>query len=221
MKNHIQHLINEGEGQCLDFKFCITDSKKIARTLVAFSNSEGGRLLIGVKDNGSISGIQSDEEFYMIQAAAQMYCRPEIRFESQNWEVNGKTVLEIIVSRSSKRPHYALDDNGRWRVYVRSGDQNFMGNNIFIKAWEARKRSTGTLVKFTKKEKILLDYLAKNGSITLSKYRKLARISRFLAEKILVNFIVLEIITMDFTDRGIFYRLSKPEGKTISSQDTK
>ncbi|UCG28819.1 MAG: ATP-binding protein [Bacteroidales bacterium] len=221
MKNHIKQLIRQGEGQCLDFKFCISDSKKIARTLAAFSNSEGGRLLIGVKDNGAITGVQSDEEFYMVQAAAQMYCRPEIRFESQNWEVNGKTVLEVIVPKSEKKPHFAPDDNDNWKVYIRSGDQNFIGNTVLIKSWKARKRSSGTLVKFTKKEKILLDYLAKNGSISLSGYRKLAGIPRFLAEKILVNFIVLEIIAMDFTEKGIFYRLTKPEGITLSAPDTK
>ena len=52
----------------LDFKFEISDSKKIARTLVAFANTDGGRLLIGVKDNGSISGIRSEEEKYMIDS---------------------------------------------------------------------------------------------------------------------------------------------------------
>lgn len=46
----------------LDFKFEISDSKKIARSLVAFANTDGGRLLIGVKDNGVISGIRSEEE---------------------------------------------------------------------------------------------------------------------------------------------------------------
>ena len=67
-----------------DFKFEISDSRKIARTLAAFANTEGGRILIGVKDNGRISGISSDEEYHMIEAAAQMYCRPEIHSKAGN-----------------------------------------------------------------------------------------------------------------------------------------
>ena len=56
----IEALIEQGEHQQLDFKFEVSDSKKIARTLSAFANTDGGRLLIGVKDNGNISGVRSE-----------------------------------------------------------------------------------------------------------------------------------------------------------------
>jgi len=91
-----------------------------------------------------------------------MYCRPAVSFESKNWEINGKTVLEIIVPKSERKPHFAVADDGTWKVYIRSEDQIFPGNNILIKTWKARKRKIGTMVRFTKKEKILLDYLLKN-----------------------------------------------------------
>lgn len=208
-------MINQGEGQTLDFKYCITDSKKIARTLAAFSNCDGGRLLIGVKDNGNISGVRSDEEFYMVQAAAEMYCRPIVSFETKNWEINSKTILEIIVPKSEQKPHYAITDDGKWKVYIRSGDQIFLGNNILLKTWKARKRQTGTMVKFTKKEKALLEYLDKHRSITLSKFQRIASIPRFLAEKILVNFIVLNIIAIEFTENGVFYRLTESGMKKL------
>jgi len=208
-------LINQGEGQTLDFKYCITDSKKIARTLAAFSNCDGGRLLIGVKDNGNISGVRSDEEFYMIQAAAEMYCRPIVSFETKNWEINSKTILEIIVPKSEQKPHYAITDDGKWKVYIRSGDQIFLGNNILLKTWKARKRQTGTMVKFTKKEKALLEYLDIHRSITLSKFQRIASIPRFLAEKILVNFILLNIVAIEFTENGVFYRLTESGMKKL------
>lgn len=216
LSKHIQQLITRGEGQTLDFKYCITDSKKIARTLAAFSNCDGGTLLIGVKDNGNISGIRSDEEFYMIQAAAEMYCRPNISFNTTNWEINGKTILEITIPKSDRKPHYAVAEDGKWKVFIRSGDQNFIGNRVLLKTWEAKKRKIGTLVKFTKKEKILLDFLDKNESITISRFQKLATIPRYLAEKILVNFIALGIIDIEFTEKGIFYRLTESGIKKLS-----
>src|SRR5664280_1693554 len=88
--SYIRNLIQSGENQQLDFKFEISDSRKIARTLVAFSNTDGGTLLIGVKDNGKIAGVRTDEEFYMVQAAADMYCKPEITFVSKRWVVEDK-----------------------------------------------------------------------------------------------------------------------------------
>ena len=61
-------------------KFEISDARKIAKTLSAFANTDGGKLLIGVKDNGKIAGVRSDEEQYMIEAAAGLYCSPEVNY---------------------------------------------------------------------------------------------------------------------------------------------
>lgn len=105
-------LIEEGEHQQQDFKYCINDSKKIAKSLVAFANTNGGRLLIGVKDNGRIVGIKTDEEFYMVEAAAKIYSNPAIHFSTQQWHVGGKMVLEIQIKPSEQKPHFAKDENG-------------------------------------------------------------------------------------------------------------
>ena len=78
--DYIHALIAEGEHQQQDFKFEISDARKIAKTLSAFANTDGGRLLIGVKDNGKIAGVRSEEEKYMIEAAAQLYCIPEVEY---------------------------------------------------------------------------------------------------------------------------------------------
>ena len=207
LDKHIQNLIRQGEHQQLDFKFCITDSKKIARTLVAFSNTDGGKILIGVKDNGAITGIRSDEEFYMVQAAAQMYCRPAIHFEYYNWVINGKTVLEIIVPEKNISLHYALNEQDKWRVYIRVDDQNFLANIVFIRAWKRKRKNTGTLIRYTETERILLTHLKKTGHISLSKFQRMAKINRYKAESILVNLLVLKIIDIQFTDKGVFYTL--------------
>lgn len=111
MPDHIQKLIAEGEHQMLDFKFEVSDCKKIARSLAAFANTDGGRLLIGVKDNGAISGIRTEEEKHMIQTAAKMYCKPEVKFKANEWIINGKKVLEIIIPKSSHFKHKAPDHN--------------------------------------------------------------------------------------------------------------
>ena len=86
---YIHALIAEGEHQQQDFKFEISDARKIAKTLSAFANTDGGKLLIGVKDNGKIAGVRSDEEQYMIEAAAGLYCSPEVNYTMQTYQVEG------------------------------------------------------------------------------------------------------------------------------------
>ena len=209
MGSYLKDLISQGEHQMLDFKFEISDSKKIARSLAAFANTDGGRLLVGVKDNGTIAGVRSEEEYYMVEAAAGMYCRPEVRFSTKEWRIEGKLVLEIIVEKSSKKPHYAPDKDGQWKVFVRVADQNLLGNKILQMLWKHQKSGKGVEIRYREQEEILLHYLQENGAITLSAFSKIAGIPRFLAEKILLNFILLDIITMDITEKQTYFRMSE------------
>lgn len=207
MKNHIHNLIKQGEHQKLDFKFEIADSKKIARTLVAFANTDGGKLLVGVKDNGVIAGIRSDEEFYMVEGAANMYCRPEVFFTSKEWNIDGKIILEIDVPKSKFKPHYAPYKEDLWKVYIRANDQNLLASKILLIVWERQKRGKGTYIRYREEEASILKLFKSEGRITLSRIHKETGISRKKLEQILVNFIMLDIIKLEITEKQSYYNL--------------
>ncbi len=209
MSGHIFDLIREGENEYLDFKHSITDSRKIARSLVAFANTNGGKLLVGVRDNGGISGVKSDEEYYMVEAAAHLYCNPEMTFSTETHNIKGKTVLEITIPKSFQNTYYARDKDNKWKVYIRVKDQNLLANRVLIKAWKQKQKKKGTFVRYTDKEKLLLDYLSDNHYITFSKFRKIARISPFKAERILINMLVLNLIDIVFTENLTYYTLKQ------------
>lgn len=207
MNTNLYKLIDEGEHQQQDFKFCINDSKKIAISLVAFANTDGGRLLIGVKDNGRITGITSDEEFYMVEAAAKIFSDPPITFLTKQWHVEGKTVLEIQISPSKQKPHFAKDENGNWLVYIRSADENILAHKIQIEVWSKQKSTRGIHFSYSEDEKFLIDYLQKNSAITFSKFICLAHISRKKAVEILSNFAVMNVITISSNKEGTTFSL--------------
>ena len=216
MNRYLKKRIAEGEHQLQDFKYAINDSKKIARSLAAFANTDGGRLLVGVKDNGRIAGVSSDEEYYMVEAAAKRYCRPPVDFEVKEWHTEGKTVVEIIIPKSEKKPHKAPTKEGKYRVYVRVNDQNLLANGILLKVWRRQKRNHGTLFQLQQPEQTLLKWFNdENRYITHSKFSKIAHISRHKAEKILVNLIVMGIIDMKITENGFFYMLKEIPERNI------
>ena len=196
-------MIREGEHQGQDFKFCINDSKKIARSLVAFANTDGGRLLIGVKDNGRIAGISSDEEYYMVEAAAKIYSKPAISFSTRQHVAEGKTVLEITVAPSNGKPHFAKDDSGKWLAYFRKNDENKLANKIMLEVWKKKAGKRGILINYSEDEKNLLDWLDKNSSVSVSKFARLAHISFQKAEQIIIDFIVLDILKIEFEEDKI------------------
>ena len=151
---YIHALIAEGEHQQQDFKFEISDARKIAKTLSAFANTDGGKLLIGVKDNGKIAGVRSDEEQYMIEAAAGLYCSPEVNYTMQTYLVEGRSVLVVQIEESDRKPVYAKDETGKYLAYLRIKDENILATPVHLRVWQqsgSRRRTdriyrTGTTV---------------------------------------------------------------------------
>lgn len=208
MKNHyIKELIAQGEHQRLDFKFEISDAEKIARTLVAYANTDGGKLLIGVKDNGVIKGVSSDEEFFMLENAAQRFCMPEIRFTTKEWIVEGKKVLEIDIPPVDLVIHRAPNHKGIYKAYVRVNDENFLANGVLMKVWSKKKSRKSIKISYTETEEKLLKYLKENEFITSNLFQKIAGISKYKAESILADFILLNIIKMDIFENGSKFAL--------------
>ena len=210
MNAYIQRLILQGEHQKQDFKFQVNDSRKIARSISAFANTEGGKLLIGVKDNGMVAGVRSEEEFYMIEAAASMYCKPEMDFAHRTWNVDGKTVLEIDIPALDHKPCYALNESGKWMAYIRVKDQNILATTLQLKYWKRVNSESGTFIRYSDKEKMLLQYLEENPFITIGKFCKLAGIPRYLAENLLVNLLITNIIEMGQNEKMSWFRLKDP-----------
>lgn len=211
MTDYIQKLIEEGEHLKQDFKFEISDVRKIAKTLVAFANTSGGKLLVGVKDNGKIAGIRSEEEIYMVEAAAGLYCKPEVSFTARKWIIHGKSILEVDIPKGEKKPYLAKSIEGKWLAYIRVKDENYLVNAIQLRVWKNENRKKGVFLPITEKEKLLLKYLELNENISLDGFCKLASLNRKKASDILVRLITIEEIEIVFSGENIFYKFRKRE----------
>ncbi len=217
---YLKDLIAQREGLHLDFKFEISDYGKIARSLVAFANTDGGKLLIGVKDNGNIAGIRSDEELYMIQGAAKLYCRPQVEYFFTSWQVGKKSVLEITIPKSNRRPHFAKNEHGKWRAYVRVKDNNFIANSVLIRVWRNLENPNREPVSihFKRKEEFLLKFLSTHEYITFGKLKQITGLTSRTIEDMLVDLITIHVVNINFDDRGIpLYRLNQKNGINLTT----
>jgi predicted HTH transcriptional regulator len=215
MKPHYIHkLIAQGEHQTLDFKFEISDAKKIARTFVAFANARGGKLLIGVNDDGTIAGTKSPEELFMAEKAGNLYCKPPLKVQIKEWNVEGKKVLEIKIAESESKPHSAPNEQDQWRVYIRVNDQNLLANRIIVSAFHKKSRNEGTYIEYTENEKKLLTYLQEHESISEEEFVRLAFINKNKASVIISNMIAIGILDFSIKDNHFVYQLN-PEFSKI------
>ena len=207
--NYIKQLIEKGEGQQLDFKFEISDAAKIARSLVAFANTDGGKLLIGVNDNGKIIGIKAQEEAYMIENAANNYCKPKVDFDSRRWKVEGKRVLEIIIPKSDNYPHMAPDTKGKFKAYIRIKDQNHLANSLMIKLWTKQKSLDNIVINYGETEQDLMKSLTSENEADINLLKNKTGLNKNQLENLLSDFILMDIVEMKLTEDKIVFSLKK------------
>ena len=206
---YIRQLVSEGEHCHQDFKFEISDARKIARSLSAFANTEGGRLLVGVKDNGKIAGVRSEEEIYMIEAAAEMYCQPKAEIETQTYIAEGRTVLEVRIGEAATKPVYALDEENKPKAYIRIKDENILATPVHLKVWQHTKKREGSFLSFTDREQNLLDVLREKGCLSLNQCCRLCRTSRPVMCNLLADFIRFGLVSPVFESHKFYFKLNE------------
>ena len=203
---NIKKLIFEGEGVTLDFKKTITRHEKIAKTMVAFANNKGGQLLIGVADDGTITGVKfEEEEKYMITKTAQQYIRPMLEPIFEEVYVDDKLVLIAEIEQSNMKPHYALAEDGKWWVYVRVKDKSVLASKIVVDVLKRSSDNEGVLITYSTNEKTLLEHLDKTDRITIKECCQLLNIGRKKAQKLLVDLILSGVVRINTTEKEEFY----------------
>jgi predicted HTH transcriptional regulator len=207
VKKRIHGLLNRGEDATLDYKQTITSASKIAKTMSAFANHNGGTLLVGVKDNQKVSGVKNQEEIYMLDLAARFYCKPQVELDLKQHTVDGKEIVECVVLPGRDKPYYAKDDEGKWWAYVRVKDNTLLASKIVIDVLKRNTSGEATLINYSSKEKALLEYLSENERITLNVYKHMINISTRRATKIIVNLISAGVLRSHTTEKTEYYTL--------------
>lgn len=213
-KFHIHKLIDEGEHEHQDFKFKISDVCKIAHSISAFANNDGGRLLVGVKDNGVVAGIRSEEDVHMIEAAAASFCRPAVEISMQAYLCEGgAVVLKASIPRAESRPVECRESDGTWRAYYRVADENIVAHPLMVRAWRLRRDASGALpLSYTHAEEAVMKALGNTETGTTVEQLMLdAHLSRQATERSVANLAATGVV--EFVYRHPQFYIVAADGK--------
>lgn len=130
MKDYeIEQLLSRGEATRIQFKENITNPKQLAEELVAFSNSLGGKLILGVTDEGIVKGLNSNDIRrlnQMISNVASQHVRPPIHPLTEISDYEAKKILVITIPYGNNKP-YCTNDG---KYITRSGaDKRIISND--------------------------------------------------------------------------------------------
>jgi predicted HTH transcriptional regulator len=204
-KRYLFSLIREGEHQQQDFKYRITDASKLAKSVSAFANTDGGRLLIGIRDDGNISGVRSEEEIFMMHQAAYKFCNPEASIRFDTYHIDGRTIVIATVPPSLRRPICALDEEGNRRAYIRIADENIVASPVHLAIWRELQKPQGIMLTYDDEIRHLLSIM--RGRQTLNQIASLSRLPRYKVIGLLARLIRFNTIRWEYDTQKFLFSM--------------
>ncbi len=203
----LKKLVAEGEGLQLEFKRKATYPEKIVRELIAFANTEGGTLLIGVDDDGTIPGVKyPEEEGHVINEAIKNYCRPTLLYKESIIPISEKKyIVRFDIPPSSKRPHYLVLGKDLRQSFVREKDMSIKASAEMEEIVRRSKHNHDIRFTFGDAEKILMAYLHEHHAISLPAYQKLSGLNRFKARRKLILLVLANVLKITASEKGDLY----------------
>lgn len=207
-KGFLLDLISQGEHEQQDFKYVISDARKIARSISAFANNSGGRLLVGVKDNGRIAGLRNEEDIFVIEQAAQLYCVPEQEVEFTAYSGgDAGIVICATVPKAFSRPICVKEADGKLRAYFRVADENIMAHPLMVKAWRLQASGRNSAIGMYGAPVSILDALRTQGPMTIERAVFAARVTERTAHDAIVRLAAMGLVQFTHTDTGFLLSL--------------
>jgi hypothetical protein len=203
-RQYLLSLIREGEHQQQDFKYRVSDALKLAKSVSAFANTDGGRLLIGVRDDGNMSGVRDEEEIYMMHQAAYRYCRPEASIKFETYHVDGRTIVIATVPPSDRRPICVVSDDEKPKAYIRIADENIVASPIHLVLWRESQNTQGSMLTYTDAVRKILDVL-QDQELPLNLIVHHSRIPRPKVIKLLARLIRFQVVHWEYRNQQFIF----------------
>jgi len=152
---NIEKLIQNSEGKQLEFKRDLSSPKSVLKSLVGFANTAGGRLIVGVADDGKVLGVEHplDEEERVCRLISDSIA-PRLVPNVEMVTVENKTLLVVDVFLSGLRPHFLKSLGAENGVWVRLGSTNRRDDAALV---QELQRSAGGLLE--RKKSIFFDHI--------------------------------------------------------------
>lgn len=205
-------LIAGGESLRCEFKLRFSTHEKFAREMIAFANTRGGYLIVGVDDDKNVVGVDSEKgEAGLIIETAEKYCEPPVKYNIEYIELFGKEVVVAEIFESDQKPHrlqdYTLNfDINKAQVFVRVNDKSMLASKEMIRILRSATADQ-ELIKYSigPNEKTIFEYLDKNETITVKILSHIANISERRASRTLVKLVRANVLLIHMKDNGEEY----------------
>jgi hypothetical protein len=201
----LKRLVVQGEVSVLEFKRKATYPDKIVREMIAFANTRGGTLLLGVGDEGTLPGLKFPEDESHVIREALKKCRPRLPVKELFIPIsNAKTIIRYDITESRTKPHYVMA-SGYKETYLRVNDQSIKASREMREIVRRERSKKDIRFHYGEHEKFLMEYLDVHPDITLKKFIELRGLKRFYASRKLVLLVLADVLKVTPHEKGDLY----------------
>ncbi len=194
----LRQIAVRGEGLYTEFKRKANHPDKIMKEVVAFANTHGGKLFIGVDDDGTLAGLKyANEDEFELRKAIDYYCKPAVNYTLTKVVVApNRTVLVFEILPSEIKPVFLIYNfkKNTGVAYIRVADQSLQASREMRKILQGSSLNQDTVFTYTEKEQTLMRYLAQNQRISVEIFAEVAKISIQEASDILVRLTLSKVL---------------------------
>ncbi|REA60382.1 ATP-binding protein [Dyadobacter luteus] len=192
----LKELVKKGEGEHVEFKLKSNHPEKIVREMVAFANTGGGKLFVGVGDDKTIKGLKdAEEDEYTLTKAINKYIFPKINYKTEKIPISSdREVLLITIPRSVDKPHYVVDESGARQAYIRVEDKSIQASREMKEIMRRGRGDRDIRFQYGEKEEKLMKLLDEKESVTVDLFAAFAGIPRKIASNTLVVMVLARIL---------------------------
>lgn len=203
----VKRLIYGGENHFVEFKRKINHPEKVIREVVAFANTDGGHLFVGVDDDSTIVGSKyAEEEDYLLGKAIRELCRPMISYEMHSFKLNEKrALLHYHIFSGVSKPYYAFEKSHHryGKAFVRVGDRSIQASPEIRKILKFKAQPRDVHFQYGNNEKLLFNFLNENQKVTVNQFREISGLDYRSASSTMVRMVManaLKIIPREQED---------------------
>lgn len=202
-------LVAKGEGQTLEFKRKAAHPEKIIREMIAFANTSGGILLIGVSDDGGIPGLKFPEDESHVLRKALNACKPALKFRETFIPIgNARTVLQYEIPESRQKLHYIIAPGNVHESFVRVDDKSIRASREVREILKQSRRKKGVRFHYGEHEQFLMRYLNSKPYITLQEFAEHSKLKKFMASRKLVLLVLANVLRITPHEKGDLYSMA-------------
>ncbi len=201
--NALRKLVAQGEGQHLEFKRKVSFPDKVIRELIAFANTDGGILLVGIGDDKSIPGVRyPEEESLIIRRELEKHCRPALPWREEVIAISeNRFVLKLEIEKSQRRPHFYVIPGGK-SSFIRQKDQSIKASKLMNEVLRRAKSGKGTRFTYGEAEQKIIHFLADHQYISLPELSKVTGLNRFMAARKIIKLILANVVRITASEKG-------------------